>query len=262
MAEPVIISYARGLLAEFPGVPEGIIDVIPVDLVVGAICAAAAQPPPEAPHVIQAASGTANPLRYRQLVKLVEAWFTEHPLYENDGQPIAVPEWGFPGRGKVEPAWVGSMARDAIVFACANPVPEIWPWAAHEAGARIVATGRGDFPNQVNNSLCFPAVFRGVLDVRARTITEAMAIAAAHEVAAVARERGLSAQSIVPRMDDPDLYPRVAAATALAAQRDGVARLELTRDALIARARKAIASARDATEALMRAGVIAQPPAK
>lgn len=102
MAEPVIISYARGLLAEFPGVPEGIIDVIPVDLVVGAICAAAAQPPPERPHVIQVASGTANPLRYRQLVKLVEGWFTEHPLYENDGQPIAVPEWGFPGRGKVE----------------------------------------------------------------------------------------------------------------------------------------------------------------
>ncbi|MBL8777926.1 MAG: HAD-IB family hydrolase [Acidimicrobiales bacterium] len=102
MAEPVIISYARGLLTEFPGVPEGIIDVIPVDLVVGAICAAAAQPPPESPHVIQVASGTANPLRYRQLVKLVEGWFTEHPLYENDGQPIAVPEWGFPGRGKVE----------------------------------------------------------------------------------------------------------------------------------------------------------------
>lgn len=102
MAEPVIISYARGLLTEFPGVPEGIIDVIPVDLVVGAICAAAAQPPPDEPHVIQVASGTANPLRYRQLVKLVEGWFTEHPLYENDGQPIAVPEWGFPGRGKVE----------------------------------------------------------------------------------------------------------------------------------------------------------------
>lgn len=102
MAEPVIISYARGLLTEFPGVPEGIIDVIPVDLVVGAICAAAAQPPPETPHVIQVASGTANPLRYRQLVNLVEAWFIEHPLYENDGQPIAVPEWKFPGRGKVE----------------------------------------------------------------------------------------------------------------------------------------------------------------
>ncbi len=102
MAEPVIISYARGLLTEFPGVPEGIIDVIPVDLVVGAICAAAAQPPPDTPHVIQVASGTANPLRYRQLVNLVEAWFIEHPLYENDGQPIAVPEWKFPGRGKVE----------------------------------------------------------------------------------------------------------------------------------------------------------------
>jgi HAD superfamily hydrolase (TIGR01490 family) len=102
MAEPVIISYARGLLKEFPGVPEGIIDVIPVDLVVGAICAAAAQPPPSEPHVIQVASGTTNPLRYRQLVDLVEAWFIENPLYENDGSPIMVPEWSFPGRGRVE----------------------------------------------------------------------------------------------------------------------------------------------------------------
>ena len=166
-----------------------------------------------------------------------------------------------PGPDTIAPGWVTQMARDAIVFACANPVPEIWPWAAHEAGARIVATGRGDFANQVNNSLCFPGVFRGVLDVRARSITEAMAIAAAHEVAAVARERGLSDRCIVPRMDDPELYPRVAAATALAAQAAGVARLQLTRDQLLARATRAIAAARGATDALMRAGFIAPPPA-
>lgn len=124
-----------------------------------------------------------------------------------------------------------------------------------------MATGRGDFPNQVNNSLCFPAVFRGVLDVRATTITDSMAIAAAREVAEVARERGLSAGRIVPRMDDPDLYPRVAAATALAAQQEGVARLRLTREQLLARAAQSIAAARGATDALMRAGFIAQPPA-
>lgn len=166
-----------------------------------------------------------------------------------------------PGPGTIDPGWVRAMARDAIVFACANPVPYIWPSAALEAGARIVATGRGDFPNQVNNSLCFPAVFRGVLDVRATTITDSMAIAAAREVAAVARERGLSAERIVPRMDDPDLYPRVAAATALAAQQEGVARLRLTREQLLARAAQSIAAARGATDALMHAGSIAQPPA-
>ncbi len=165
-----------------------------------------------------------------------------------------------PGPGTIDAGWVRAMARDAIVFACANPVPEIWPSAALEAGARIVATGRGDFPNQVNNSLCFPAVFRGVLDVRATTITDSMAIAAAREVAAVASERGLSAERIVPRMDDPDLYPRVAAATALAAQQEGVARLRLTREQLVARAAQSIAAARGATDALMRAGFIAQPP--
>ena len=87
-----------------------------------------------------------------------------------------------PGPGTVKKEWVASMADKAIVFACANPVPEIWPQAAHEAGAKVVATGRGDFPNQVNNSLCFPAIFRGVLDVRARTITDSMALAAAHEL--------------------------------------------------------------------------------
>jgi HAD superfamily hydrolase (TIGR01490 family) len=105
MAEPVIISYARGLLDEFPGVPEGTVDVIPVDLVVAAICAVAAKgPEPELgrPAIYQVASGSVNPLKYQRLVDLVEAWFSEHPLYDREGQPIMVPEWSFPGRGRVQ----------------------------------------------------------------------------------------------------------------------------------------------------------------
>ena len=102
MAEPVIISYARGLLKEFPGVPEGTVDVIPVDLVVGAICAVAALGPEQAPSIVQVASGSTNPLRYRGLVGLVHEWFSEHPLYDAAGQPIVVAPWSFPGRGKVQ----------------------------------------------------------------------------------------------------------------------------------------------------------------
>jgi alcohol-forming fatty acyl-CoA reductase len=102
MADPVIIGYARGLLKEFPGIPEGIIDVIPVDLVVAAVLAVAARGPLEHPDVIHAASGSRNPLRYRQLVDLVREWFTEHPLADSNDQPIAVPEWSFPGRQRVQ----------------------------------------------------------------------------------------------------------------------------------------------------------------
>ncbi len=102
MAEPVIISYARGLLKEFPGVPEGTIDVIPVDLVVGAVLTVAALGPDAAPPITQAASGSVNPLKYRMLVDTVQGWFTEHPLYDSEGQPIVVPEWSFPGRGRVQ----------------------------------------------------------------------------------------------------------------------------------------------------------------
>jgi HAD superfamily phosphoserine phosphatase-like hydrolase len=103
MAEPVIISYARGLLKEFPGLPEGVVDVIPVDLVVAAILGVAAVgPDATGPTVYQSASGSRNPLRYRQLVDLVRSYFLEHPLYDAAGQPIVVPEWTFPGRGRVQ----------------------------------------------------------------------------------------------------------------------------------------------------------------
>ncbi len=102
MAEPVIISYARGLLKEFPGVPEGTVDVIPVDLVVAAIIDAAAGPLPDEPAITQVASGSINPLRYRHLVDMVRTFFIEHPIYDAEGQPIIVPEWSFPGRGRVQ----------------------------------------------------------------------------------------------------------------------------------------------------------------
>ena len=105
MAEPVIISYARGLLKEFPGVPEGVVDVIPVDLVVAATIAVAARGPSNpdgSPDVTQVASGGVNPLRYRRLVDLVQTYFTEHPIYDREGAPIVVPEWTFPGRGRVQ----------------------------------------------------------------------------------------------------------------------------------------------------------------
>ena len=103
MAEPIIVSYARGLLREFPGVPEGIVDVIPVDLVVAAILAVAARgPEPGRPKVYHVASGVRNPLRYGHLVELSEDFFSRNPLYDERGQPINVPEWSFPGRGRVQ----------------------------------------------------------------------------------------------------------------------------------------------------------------
>jgi alcohol-forming fatty acyl-CoA reductase len=101
MAEPVIISYARGLLKEFPGLPEGVVDVVPVDHVVAATLAVAAGPAPQEPAVYQVVTGSRNPLKYRTLVDLVQDWFSARPLYDDAGQPIVVPDWSFPGRGKV-----------------------------------------------------------------------------------------------------------------------------------------------------------------
>jgi malate dehydrogenase (oxaloacetate-decarboxylating) len=165
------------------------------------------------------------------------------------------------GPGIIEPGWVKAMAKSAIIFACANPVPEIWPWEAMQAGAAIVATGRSDFANQVNNSLCFPGIFRGVLDVRAQTITDRMASAAAHELAACAeRDSGLGPNRILPTMDEWQVAARVAAATAAAAQADGVARLSRSPADVFEAALSRIRAARDATASLMRDGFIPSPP--
>jgi malate dehydrogenase (oxaloacetate-decarboxylating) len=165
-----------------------------------------------------------------------------------------------PGPGTIKKEWITSMADNAIVFACANPIPEIWPWEAKEAGARIVATGRSDFPNQVNNSLGFPAIFRGVLDVRAKTVTDDMCIAAAEELAKFAEERGIHEDDILPRMEEWEVFPREAVACALKSIEQGVARIKPSRQELYERAVAIIKNARESLQALMKAGLIKQPP--
>ncbi len=133
MAEPVILSYARGLLSEFPGVPEGIVDVIPVDLVVATIIAVAARgphpPSPAQPDIVQVASGGINPLRYRMLVDNISAWFKQHPLYDAEGQPIVVPEFRFPGRGRVQ----GQLVRAKAAITKAEKALQALPLRGKQA---------------------------------------------------------------------------------------------------------------------------------
>jgi malate dehydrogenase (oxaloacetate-decarboxylating) len=167
-----------------------------------------------------------------------------------------------PVPGTIKKEWIKTMATDAIIFACANPLPEIWPWDAEEAGAKIVATGRSDFPNQVNNSLGFPAIFRGVLDVKAKTVTDDMCIAAAQELANYAEERGINEKDILPRMDEWEVFPREAVACALKSIDEGVARVKPSRQELYERASAIIKNARDSTELLMKHGLIKQPPSE
>ncbi len=133
--------------------------------------------------------------------------------------------------GAIKAEWIGTMAPKPIVFACANPVPEIYPYAAKEAGAYVVATGRGDFPNQVNNSIGFPGILKGALMVRARKITDEMAIAAAHAVAKFAEEKkGINPDYIMPTMQETEVFAVEAADVAMQAIKDGVARVELEWD--------------------------------
>jgi malate dehydrogenase (oxaloacetate-decarboxylating) len=164
------------------------------------------------------------------------------------------------GPGVIQPDWIKGMAKDAIVFACANPVPEIWPWEAKAAGARIVVTGRSDFPNQVNNSLGFPAIFRGALDVRASTITDEMCIAAAHALAQSAEKRGLSEDNIAPTMWEAEAYINEAVATGMKAQEQGVARISRSAEELRQSAENMIRGAQELTSSLMKEGFIAPAP--
>jgi malate dehydrogenase (oxaloacetate-decarboxylating) len=164
------------------------------------------------------------------------------------------------GPGVILPEWVKAMAKDAIMFVCANPIPEIWPWEAKEAGAKIVATGRSDFPNQVNNSTGFPAIFRGTLDVRAKTITDEMCLAAAYELAKCAEDRGISEDNIAPTMGEWDVFVREAVAVGMKAQEQGVARLKKTREELTKIAKAMIQNARETTELLMKSGLIPEAP--
>lgn len=164
-----------------------------------------------------------------------------------------------PGPCTVSPLWVELMAPKSIVFACANPVPEIYPYAAKDAGAFIVATGRGDFPNQVNNSIGFPGILKGALMVRARKITDNMAIAAAHSLANYAEKRGISIDNIVPKMDEPAVFPEEAADVAMQAIKDGVARIELTYDEAFSIADRDIKYARSMSKLLVDHHFINEP---
>ncbi|QGA55437.1 malate dehydrogenase [Sulfolobus sp. E5-1-F] len=135
-----------------------------------------------------------------------------------------------PGPNVIKKEWISLMNKDAIVFALANPVPEIWPQEAKEAGAKIVATGRSDFPNQVNNSLIFPAIFRGVLDSRAKAITDEMIIAASEALAKYARDKGINENYIIPRMDEWEAFYEEAAAVASKAVELGLARVKKSKE--------------------------------
>lgn len=167
-----------------------------------------------------------------------------------------------PGPDTIKPESIHSMADKSIIFTCANPVPEIYPYAAKEAGAFIVATGRGDFPNQVNNSLGFPGILKGALMVRAKKVTDNMAIAAAHSLANYAEKRGINPDNIMPKMDEPDVFSNEAADVAMQAIKDGVARIKMTREQVFNKAQKDIEYARSMTDSLTKQGFIKKPPKK
>ncbi|NPV89776.1 MAG: NADP-dependent malic enzyme [Firmicutes bacterium] len=166
-----------------------------------------------------------------------------------------------PGPGIIKKEWIKSMNEKPIVFACANPVPEIWPWEAKAAGAWIVATGRSDFPNQINNSLCFPAIFRGSLDVRARAITDEMCIVAANELARYVEEQGrLSEECLVPTMEEWEVFPLQAAAVGTKAVEQGVAGINRSYQELYQMAADIIRQAQETTKTLMQKGLIPHVP--
>jgi len=164
-----------------------------------------------------------------------------------------------PGPDTIKKEWLTKMNSDAIAFVMANPIPEIWPWEAKEAGIRVVGTGRSDFPNQINNSIGFPGIFRGTLDVFAETITDEMAIAAAYSIAKTAEDKGLSEEYIVPTMLETDVFINEAVAVGLKAIEQGIARRPLSEAELRKEAEAKILRAHEEVKALMDAGVIKTP---
>lgn len=165
-----------------------------------------------------------------------------------------------PGPGVVKPEWISSMAEKAIVFTCANPVPEIYPFEAKAAGAYIVATGRSDFPNQVNNSMCFPGLLKGCLMVQADRVTDRMAVAAAHSLAKSQQAIGLDPDHIMPTMDDVQVFPQEAADVARQAMLDGVARLDMNPEDVYKQAERDIRKNREIVQMLMESEKIPTPP--
>ena len=165
-----------------------------------------------------------------------------------------------PGPDVVKKEWIQVMGEKPIVFVCANPVPEIYPHDAKDAGAFIVATGRSDFPNQVNNSMCFPGLLKGCLLAQASRVTDGMAIAAAHSLANAQQVRGLDAEHIMPSMDDVDVFPREASDVAAQAIKEGVARHDITPDEVFRQAERDIKENREIVQMLMEKEKIPTPP--
>ncbi len=165
-----------------------------------------------------------------------------------------------PTPGLVTAEGIGSMAPEPVVFALANPEPEIWPAVARAAGAKVVATGRSDFPNQVNNSLVFPGVFRGVLDARARSIPDEVVITAARELAKGAEARGITPEHILPTMDEEGVFPQMAATVASTCVELGLARVHRSREEFLALARERMERPKRLAEVLIRNGLIPPMP--
>jgi malate dehydrogenase (oxaloacetate-decarboxylating) len=164
-----------------------------------------------------------------------------------------------PGPGVIQPEWIRTMKKDAIVFACANPNPEIWPWEAKEAGARIVATGRSDFPNQVNNSLGFPGLFRGVFSVQATRITDEMCLAASRALYRFAQKKGLNVDYIIPSMEEWQVYVEEALAVAEVAEEQNYARKKPTKTELRKEIEGIIRRAQDLVQEMVKSGYILLP---
>jgi malate dehydrogenase (oxaloacetate-decarboxylating) len=198
-----------------------------------------------------------NPLTYRQwelCQKTNPQCITNvEDAFNNADVLIALSK---PGPDTIKPEWIAKMADKSIVFVCSNPVPEIYPHAAKEAGAYIVATGRGDFPNQVNNSVCFPSVLKGTLLVQSRQISDGMAIAAAHAIADFAEKRGISPTNIIPKMTESELFPIVAAEVAMQAIKEGHARIVLPKEKIYQQAKKDIEEAQQLINLLTEKNII------
>ncbi len=171
------------------------------------------------------------------------------------GADVAV-SYSVSRENSINPEWVKKMAPRAIFIAGENPVPRIWPHDLYNAGVEIVATGRTDFPNQCNNSLIFPAVFRGTLDVLASKISVEMTVAAAKAVAEYQQRKGLDEFHILPTMDDVDMFEKEAVAVGLKAMKQGLARKIITEAELKKRAKNTIVRAQKIAELLMREGII------
>ncbi len=164
------------------------------------------------------------------------------------------------GPDVIKKEWVATMNKDSICFLTANPIPEMWPWDAKEAGARVVATGRSDFANQVNNSLGFPGIFRGALDVQAKTITNEMCVAAAEALAGYAVKTGKMGEDyLLPHMDEPEVFIDEAVAVGMKAIEQGVARRILTEKELRANAEFMIRRAIKDVDVRQKNGIVKLP---